>query len=115
MFAGNVNQEIGFGATAVFATGATHIRFSRCVGLGQVLGQAAFLDEAFAAALVWTNMIQGSGMFLHMVKHGIGAVFGFTAFATDIESGFVSFTGRGNNRCHRCLVVLRPWARCQFL
>jgi hypothetical protein len=99
MFTGNVNQEIGFGATAVFAARATNIGFASGVGLGQMLGQAAFLDEAFTAALVWTDMIQGSSMFLHVIEKGIGTIFGFAAFAADIESGFIAFIGSGGC-CH---------------
>jgi hypothetical protein len=108
VFATHVNQQIRLHPTAVW-TERTRPDLNRCalgrsylrVGLKYVLLETASLDEAFTAPVDLADMVQLSGMLLHVIKHRILTLLCNTAVRTDklargipsVDSAFLEHPG----------------------
>ena len=101
MLSTNVNDEVVFHLTGVWAAGACIECATLCrMRLGHVLLQTALLNESLSASRFGTLVRQRTGVFLHMVEHRILTRFNYTAFWTNKLPRFIPNICHLDRRCH---------------
>ena len=101
MFSTNVDDEVIFHLTGVWAAGACIESAALCrMRLGHVLLQTALLNESLSTPRFCTLVRQRTGVFLHMIEHRILTRFNYTAFWANKLTRFIPNICHLDRRCH---------------